>query len=411
MRGRRRTERRRGLLLALAMVLGLPGIAAAQTDSAVRRMAQDLVPAVERATGVTFRRPPRVAVRTRDQLGAYLEAKTRQEFSVAERRTQERVYKAFGVIADSVNLLQTQLNLLQEQIAGFFDPDSGTLFVIRGGDAMMLRAVISHELVHALQDQYMRLAPILKMRRQNDRQMAAQAILEGQATLAGILALTPGTSASQISQSWGMLRQAVRAQAENASGAFGNAPRILRESLIFPYINGAEFMVFYEERRTSPDEMPYGERMPTTTEQILHPSRYTARETGLELAFARTRGDTVLYEDNFGEFEMKVILETWGLGEPDAISAASGWNGDRYQVRGTRGGTVILWAASFDSPQDAADFERHVRRVWERGRGRSQQGNRFSVETRQVAGKPVVVLTDAPAGWAGWSSAPAVTGR
>ncbi len=397
-----------GLRIAPLVLALAAAPACAQSDDAARRLTLELAPRVERATGLTFRREPRVAVRSRDQLRAYLERKVRQEYPPAELRAQERVYKAFGLVPDTTDLLQLQLDVLQEQVAGFYDPDSSTLFLIRGGDPALLRAVISHELVHALQDQYTRLAPILRMRRQNDRQMAAQAVMEGQATLAGLLALAPGMTASQLSENWGQVRRMVRMQQESAAGAFASAPRILREGLIFPYIFGAEFMIGFESRRAGSTDMPYGERLPQTTEQVLHASKYSAREPGLRLAFAATRGDTAVYDDDFGEFDTRVALESWGTAEGDALAAAGGWNGDRYEVRGTRGGTVVLWASAWDTAQDAQEFERALRRVWERGRGASQRGNRWQIDVVTVAGATVVRLADAPAAWTGWARLPSV---
>jgi hypothetical protein len=394
--------------VVLLLLLALTSPAAAQTDSAVRRLALDLVPSVERATGLTFKRPPRIYVRSREQLRRYLETKTRTEPPPAEQRAQERVYRAFGAIPDSLNLMQVQLDLLQEQVAGFFDPDSAALFVIRGADAMMLRLVVAHELVHALQDQYMRLQPIMDMRRQEDRQMAARAILEGQATLAGLLAMAPGITASQIKTQWESSRGAIRAQRESATGMLGAVPRLLRESLIFPYLNGAEFMLYFDERRSAPDEMPYGARMPVTTEQILHPSKYTTREGSLPLRFAATPGDTLIYDSDMGEFGIRTLLQEWGLSEADAIVGASGWNGDRYEVRGTRGGTVIVWAVAFDTERDAQEFERYLRRVWERERGTALRGNRWQVDLVRVGATHAVRLTDAPEGWRSWTRLPAL---
>jgi hypothetical protein len=69
---------------------------------------------------------------------------------------------------------------------------------------------------------------------------------------------------------------------------------------------------------------------------------------------------------------------------------------------------VVLWASAWDTPQDAQDFARQLRRGWERAvRGRPA-GSRWQVDTLSVRGTPLVRLTDAPASWAGWRSLPAV---
>src|SRR2546425_2948610 len=66
-------------------------------------------------------------------------------------------------------------------------PPRSTLFpytTLFRSDPSQARLVISHELVHALQDQYVNLDSLVELKRQNDRRTAAQSILEGQATLA-----------------------------------------------------------------------------------------------------------------------------------------------------------------------------------------------------------------------------------
>ena len=395
------------LVAALALVAAsLP----AQTDEAAQRIARDLTPLVERASGLTFRRPPVISVRTREQVRQYLDRKIAQELPPAEVAAYERTYRAFRLVGDTLDLRRLMLDLYSEQVAGFYDPDSGALFVVRGSDPQMIRLILAHELVHALQDQYMPLNRILKLRRSNDRQMAGQAVLEGQATLASIVALAPGAELPDLGQAWGQVRRMIRDQ-QSAMPVFAGAPLLLQESLLFPYLAGAEFMRGFEERRSHPDEQPWGDRLPVTTEQILHPSKYSAGERAPRLAFTRTPGDTLIYDDDFGEFETRSVLMTWGVEDTEAVAAAGGWNGDRYEVRGTRGGTVVLWATAWDTPEDARQFERQLRRGWERAvRERaSAAAMRWQVDTVTVAGASLVRLTDAPASWPGWRRLPGVT--
>jgi hypothetical protein len=380
----------------------------AQTDEAAQRIARDLAPQVERASGLRFRRPPVISVRTREQVRQYLNRKMAREYPPAELAGIQRTYRAFRLIPDTLDLRQLVLDLYAEQVAGFYDPDSAALFVVRGADAQMLRLVMAHELVHALQDQHMPLNRILDLRRQNDRQMAGQAVAEGQATIASMMALAPGMDLPDLSGMWSGIREAIRQQ-QTSMPVFAAAPLLLQESMIFPYLAGAEFMRGFEERRGDPDEQPWGDRLPISTEQILHPGKYTGGERPLRLSFAATAGDTLVWDDDFGEFETRSALMTWGATEPEALAAAAGWGGDRYEVRGTRGGTVVLWATAWDTPQDAQDFARQLRRQWERAVRSRPDGQRWQVDTLTVRGTPIVRLTDAPASWPGWRSVPAVS--
>ena len=410
----RTNARTHGRTVMLAMLVCVsasvrPSVLRAQTDDGAQRVAQQIIPTIERAVGLTFRRPPVIAVRSREQVRQFLINKLAQEFPPAELQATSRTYRAFRLVPDTLDLRQMMVNLYSEQVAGFFDPDSGKLFIVRGADPAMVRVIMAHELVHALQDQYTHLNSILKLKRHNDRQMAGQAVMEGQATVASISALIPGGQVPDFSQAIGAMREGIRQQ-QSAMPVFAAAPKILQEGLLFPYLAGAEFIQAFDERRASPDEMPFNDRLPVSTEQILHFSRYTAHEAPATVAIAASPGDTLVYDDDFGEFETRVALESWGVSEDEATAAAGGWNGDRYAILGTPAGTALIWAVAFDTPADAQDFERVLRRSW----GNTAQATngtrnrRWTVETLDLGGVKTVRLVDAPNEWAGWRRIPAV---
>ena len=52
---------------------------------------------------------------------------------------------------------------------------------------------------------------------------------------------------------------------------FAAAPLVIREGLVFPYLAGADFVRWFME--DYPDTVPYGDRLPASTEHILHPER------------------------------------------------------------------------------------------------------------------------------------------
>jgi hypothetical protein len=381
-------------------------------DEAVQRMARELIPQVERAVGLTFRRPPVVALRSRDQVRTFVGRKIAEQLPPPELSATQRAYRAFGLVPDTTDLRRLMLDLYGEQVAGYYDPDSSVLYVVRGAEPMMVRLILAHELVHALQDQYTPLNAILKLHRQNDRQMAGQAVTEGQATLASMQALAPGADLSDLAGMWRQVRERIRSQQESMP-VFAAAPRIIQEGLLFPYLAGADFVRGFNQRRVRSDEVPYGTRMAVSTEQILHPAKYTARERPARIRLARPAGDTLVYEDDFGEFETRIVLESWGVGEEDAVAAASGWNGDRFEILGTRSGTALLWVVAWDSPADAAEFAAALRSGWRRrtgaasgryGAGGSER--RWQVDALTVGSAPVVRLADGPASWAGWRALP-----
>jgi len=69
------------------------------------------------------------------------------------------------------------------------------------GRAALVEVTIAHELVHALQDQYVNLDSIQKQRDDNDRLTAAQSVMEGQATyeqMSSMLVVTWGCACPAV---------------------------------------------------------------------------------------------------------------------------------------------------------------------------------------------------------------------
>src|SRR5438046_539585 len=279
-----------------------------------------MIPAVERATRLRFRQRPVVLRRSRAQVRDYVIHKFDDDLPPAELAGAQAAYRLFGLIPDSLDLRRTMVDLLTEQVAGYFDPDSNALYIPTDIDPSQARLVISHELVHALQHQYLNLDSLVELKRQNDRRTAAQSILEGQATLAQILVLMPEQRIESLPNFWD-LRTALGVQQEGMK-VFGSAPLWLRESIIFPYLGGAEFVRWFD--REYPGKQPYGALMPISTEQILHPARYAAGDRPDRLAFESPSPDTVRYEDGLGEFEIRLLLEQYLGDDSTAALLAAG---------------------------------------------------------------------------------------
>ena len=376
-----------------------------QSEAALRRTVEQMVPAVERATGLKFKRHPAVLRRNRSQVRDYVVHKFDEELPPAELAGAQAAYRLFGLIPDTLDLRRVLVNLLTEQIAGYYDPDSNALFVPSDIDPFQLRIVVSHELVHALQHQYVNLDSLIQQKRHNDRRAAAQAVLEGQATFAQIPVLMPEQRPETLPPGWFWRQREVASQQQAQMPEFAQAPPWLRETLIFPYLGGAEFIRWFE--RQYPGKQPYGALMPTSTEQILDPTRYAAGDQPRSLVFEPPAGDTVVYEDDLGEFEIRLLL-TQLLGSEDrAATFASGWAGDRYRVLGGRAHALVWYTAWDDGP--AADrFADGLRRGWEKRWPGGPADRRSEIARLTVAGRPAVRLVDAPVGWAGWKSLPQV---
>jgi hypothetical protein len=374
----------------------------ASESAVLARLVDSLRVPVERAAGLTFKTPPRSALRSREQVRAYLIGKLDEELPPERMRGLEAAYRLFGLLPDTLELRKLLLDLYAEQVAGYYDPDSATLFGVAGADRAQLRLVLAHEMVHALQGQYLPLDSILESTSNNDRLTAAQSVLEGQATLASIDVLTPGQGVTRTPQFWEMYRDQVREQ-QSAMPVFARAPLVVREALIFPYLDGAEFMHWW--RTSGPrDTLPYGPRMPVSTEQILHPERYARRDEPVPLAFAPADSG-IVYEDVLGENEIRVLLATLAGSDEVQTVVPIGWGGDRYRVYDTPGGPALVWYVAWD---DQGSADRFVRSAGPGLRHTARAGYRAELDTTTIGGRPATRYALGPAEWRRWGEVPEV---
>ena len=387
-------------IIGLAACRGTPR--ASSNEAVMSRLVDSLRVPVERATGLTFKTTPRSATRSRRQVRDYLVRKLDEELPQSKLRGMEAAYRLFGLLPDTLGLRALLLDLYTEQVAGYYDPDSAMLFGVEGADRAQLRLVLAHEMVHALQGQYLRLDSIMEEKSNNDRLTAAQSVLEGQATLASIEVLAPGHDIRDNPEFWDIYREQVRQQ-QTSMPVFARAPLVVREALIFPYLVGAEFMHWWAGSPLK-DTLPYGPRMPVSTEQVLHPDRYLRGDTPVVLAFPPD--SDALYEDVLGESEIRVLTARLRGTNEVRPGPPIGWAGDRFRVYDSPEGPALVWYVVWDDTRSAERF------VWGYGgklRSTALAGYRTVLESFELERKPAMLYVLAPSAWKGWGEVPKVS--
>lgn len=372
------------------------------------RRVRETVPKIERATGLTFKRPPVIESRSKDDVRRFVAQQITDPRAARELDGTERLYKRLGMLPDSLDVRKLLAALLEEQIVGYYDPATGKLYVVEGAADEMVGIVVTHELVHALQDQYINLDSIQKAEGDDDRKLAAQAVFEGQATLEQMQIMVGSDIAAAIPGGWERIRQEIREQ-QSAMPVFAGAPLVIQESLIFPYLSGAEFMRRFEERRSGASV--FG-AMPTSSEQILHAESYFGSPPDLptRVEIAGLRAGTTQYATTMGEFATRLFLYVHLRDQTRAVRGAIGWDGDRIAIVDLPGGGEgLVWVSVWDSPVDAAEFNDLLREVAETrfgtaraslpsGRRYEGSGRSVIVSTAEVDGRPLVIWSDVPAG-------------
>jgi hypothetical protein len=407
--------------IAGAALALLPMLAACQADRTAgtgpyAKEVATAIPAIEKSVGLKFKTPPKVASKSKEEVRAFLEKKFDEDLPALELAGAEQAYKLFGVIPDTLNLRKFMLRLLTEQVAGYYDPDTKVLYVVgtegTGPGAVtpeMITVTINHELVHALQDQYFPLDSLEKEHGDNDRASAVQAVIEGEAVYEQMSAMLGGNTVGMaLPGGWDRVRQMIR-DAQGTMPVFATAPMFIQETLLFPYLSGAEFVRHFKEKR--PGQLPFSPA-PTSTKQILYPDRFLdSLDVPTRVLLPKPESGSVVYENDLGAFETRLYLYQH-LGDAGvAARGAAGWEGDRYEVVKTSAGAGITWVTVWDSPVDAARFRDLMEQTIDarfkiaQGAGGTGATRRFSGKGRslelsavEVQGKPAVVFSDVPAG-------------
>ncbi|HEX5436527.1 MAG TPA: hypothetical protein VFW98_05190 [Gemmatimonadaceae bacterium] len=348
----------RGVMLAaLGAMVACGSDNASGSQGPYAKQVAEAIPTIERITGLRFKKPPVVQERTKDQVHQYLQTEFKKQGG-QELDQQAIAYKMFGLIPDSMHLRSFMLALLTEQVAGYYDPDTQVLYIVKGAPRTMVTFTIQHELVHALQDQYMDLDSILNIHGDDDRQIAAQSVMEGQATLVPIEAAAGGSVdiTKQLPGVWDRIRQMIRQQ-NSAMPLMAGAPLFIQESALFPYLSGAEFIHQFNQR--NPGKQPYGKALPASTEQVMHPAAYfgATRDAPTYVTLPAPRTGSSLYQNDLGEFSIRVLIYQQVQDQSEATRAAAGWDGDRYMVVKTPKGDGVAWLSIWDTQVDAAQFQ------------------------------------------------------
>jgi hypothetical protein len=278
---------------------------------------------------------------------------------------------AFGLLDPEFDLYHFYIDLLSEQIAGFFDQDTKEMAIIQnerfGGSERMTYA---HEYTHALQDQNFDIENGLNYNEEacetdSERCAAIQALIEGDATLTQMNWFFKNGTAedrADILQLYSNLDTPV----------FDSAPDFISLDFTFPYEKGLAFVeTLHEKGGWGTVDRAYND-LPLSTEQILHPERYpNDRPIQVDLpVIDEVLGDHWIEIDHgtMGEWYTYLILakglnESARIGEGEAARAAEGWGGDAYVVyyKEDTSDTVMVLHAIWDSPQEADEFGKSFR--------------------------------------------------
>ena len=318
--------------------------------------------------GVPFKAPVPLDFITPSALNAYLKEVLDDEYPATRADADARLLIALDLLPPGTSLRDLRARLLEDNVAGFYDerPGRKKLYAVSEDRTMTPsnQIVLAHELRHALQDQYIDVHNGVpeSVGDFDDRRVAFMALLEGDATLVMERFLmqrlgVPATTAPVDLAAAGF-----------ATPTLSGVPPVLRDHLIVPYLAGRDFVRALQERGGWPAVRQAWSEPPRSTEQVLHPEKYLAREDPRAVPGPPPpAGGRVVEEGVLGEALTRTLL---GEGND---AAAAGWGGDLYRVWDVGGRTLMVWRTEWDTAADGREFHDAVVRRFTRSHGRARR--------------------------------------
>ncbi|MEZ5143615.1 MAG: hypothetical protein R2726_14015 [Acidimicrobiales bacterium] len=234
---------------------------------------------------------------------------------------QEGAFKALGILPAGGSLYDVSRTLYSGGVLGYYDPETKEL-VVRGGDITpYVRQTIVHELTHALQDQYANLDRKEYDDRKDEVSFGLDTLAEGDAR-----------RVEKVYEN--QLSAADKRDRDREEAAFGadmdlsSVPDFLKGSISAPYDLGEPFVDGIVAGGGNEALLQAFADPPTTSEEVLQPAKYRAREGRVDVARPPVDGE-VVDEGVFGAVPTALLLGD-AVSSRTALQAADGWKGDWY---------------------------------------------------------------------------------
>jgi len=290
-----------------------------------------------------------------DALRQYFVTNFERDYLPNERESDQKLLTTLGLLRSNESVLQTLLDVLQEQVIGVYNEDDKVMYLVSdandfGPDE---HDTFAHEYTHALQDQYYDLTKLAPKHPDNDdRSLAMQALIEGDAVLIQRLWAQDNLSPDELSQ---------LGQGGSTDSKLFSAPMFIREQLLFPYGDGFNFVRrLYQTGGGYVGVDDAFKNPPDSTEQILHPEKYRTREKPVDVALpdlvaAMGPGWRKINSNVLGELDFRLILEQL-TDTGRATRGSAGWGGDRWMLLEKDGQQALVIKSVWDTENDARNF-------------------------------------------------------
>jgi hypothetical protein len=234
-------------------------------------------------------------------------------------RETEVFLEGLGLVEPGVDLVEAMRSLLGMGVVGFYDPETDELVVRGAALTPYVRTTIAHELVHALDDQHLDLDRPEYDEADDEISFGFSSVVEGNARRVE----------NAYRESLSEQEQADATAEEMALGSdadMGDIPFVLVDLISAPYALGETLVADLAALGGEDAVNAAFADPPRTSEQVIDPDRYAAREPAVEVPRPQVPGE-VVEEGMLGELLVLLVLAD-GVDQDVAGTAAMGWGGD-----------------------------------------------------------------------------------
>lgn len=346
---------------------------------------------VEALRSLRFMRPVPCGYKTPAQVRAYLRRELDRETDWA---ATDAMLLQFGFIPRKFPLKRFMIEFYTEQVAGYYDPDTGRFNMTdavsddpsmaavtgMGFQSAVTDSMVIHEMDHALQDQYFNLHALEHgCEGHSDRSLATTALIEGDATLVMMDALYKSLGLPASSRPPLSTLMHDNTVLQGGGPVFQRAPLYIRSCALFPYIAGACFVDYWRRRGGWKAVNRIWHHPPRSTRVILHPEtwhypssplltvRLPPQGTLCAAEGMRQEVERTVSQDSLGEEQIRLLLEQWLPQMPpqERNAICSGWRADSFRIFSHGPRRHMVWESAWSSAVAARRFASAVATVLE----------------------------------------------
>ncbi len=337
-------------------------------DRRLARLSAEIQEDLEQFRGMRFGSPPKVerivAHKRCDELDAAAKTGWVASNILDPSATADRMWRAAGLlkVTDSATVQRKRLDCFASR--SIYQVNSKRILVLMDSQHQDERRVLTHEMVHAMQDQRTDLRALLRSSRESDALIGVLAAIEGEAEFVSARLADP----QKAKESCGGSMSGAMWQLDKALQKIphlAESPATVSIPTYVPYVFGERLACRMFERYGMAGLDSLLIRPPAGSWQLWHLDDYFENRPPIDWDTAWSQlpklpqGWLPLGQARAGEARLAGLPLSWDRKLARKILQGRGlaWRGDRLWVAGLDSGrTALLWRLAFTDPAKALSF-------------------------------------------------------